>query len=360
MAKRVAVVYHPDILSLDMGEGHPLRGDRYSNFLALFSKLGLDKGPDFEVVSCQAASRGDLLLVHTPEYLREVEKAASEHGCLSVDTPVNPAVVRGSLLAVGGALEAGDRVVDGRNDHAVCFGGFHHAGRDYGGGFCVFNDVAILARSLVERHGKRRVMVLDTDAHTGDGTQEILAEDQSVLVVTMQQDPTTIYPGRGFAHEIGTGEGAGSTMNIPLPLNSGIEQYERVFVELVWPIASEFKPEVLIRNGGSDPHYADELTALGLSVADFRRLGEMVRKTRTGAPLVDMYGSGYNPVVLPYCWMSMLAGTSGINIEVPPVREGQRREVAYTPGLATQKDLELGGTIADVKRHLKPYWKCFQ
>lgn len=360
MSERVAVVYNPDILSLDFGEGHPLRSDRYSNFISLFNKLGLNSSPDFEVVGCQPAAVEDILLVHSADYIKEVEQAAARHGYLSVDTPVNAAVVKGAMLAVGGALEAGRLVAEGRNHHALCFGGFHHAGRDYGGGFCVFNDVAILARALEQRHGKKRIMILDTDAHAGDGTQEVLAADPNVLMVTVHQDPTTIYPGRGFPHQIGEGEGKGFTVNIPLPLNAGLEEYQRCFQELILPLAREFKPEVFIRNGGSDPHYADELTHLGLSVGDFRWLGAMVREAAGGTPFVDMYGSGYNPVVLPYCWMSMLSGTTGINIQVPKIREGNRREVSITPGLATQTDMEMLGTIGEVKKYLRPYWKCFQ
>ena len=360
MAARVAVVYHPDLLSLDFGEGHPLRSDRYSNFLSLFSRLGLDRDPRFEKPGCQPATREDLLLAHAPEYLAEVGKLAQKRGHLTPDTPLSPDIVRGSMLAVGGALEAGRRVSDGSGRHVVCFGGFHHAGHDYGGGFCVYNDVAVLARSLVRRHGKKRVMVIDTDAHAGDGTADIFASDPSVLVVSMHQDPTTIFPGKGFPHEIGSGEGRGFTVNIPLPLMAELDEYQRVFQHLVLPLAREFKPEVVIRNGGSDPHYADELTQLGLSVLDFKWLGMMVHEAAQGAPFVDMYGSGYNPKVLPSCWMALLSGTSGINIQVPKIDEGRRPEIAITPGLATQKDLELLGTIAEVKKNLRSYWKCFQ
>jgi acetoin utilization protein AcuC len=360
MSDRVAVVYHPDILSLDFGEGHPLRSDRYSNFLGLFSKLGLDRDARFETVGSRPATLEDILLAHSPDYMKDVDRTAAEGGYLSMDTPVNPAVVKGTMLAVGGALEAGRRAAEGLNRHCVCFGGFHHAGRDYGGGFCVFNDVAILARALVRRHGMKRVMIIDTDAHSGDGTQEILAEDPEILFVTIHQDPTTIFPGRGFPQEIGKGPGAGHTVNIPVPLNAGIEEYQRCFQQIINPLAREFQPQVLIRNGGSDPHYADELTRLGLSVEDFKFLGVMVREAAAGAPMVDMYGSGYNPAVLPYCWMALMSGTTGINITVPKINEGIRREVAITPGLATQTDLEMLGTIGDVRRYLGQYWKCFR
>jgi acetoin utilization protein AcuC len=360
MSERVAVVYHPDILSLDFGEGHPLRADRYPNFLSLFSKLALDRDPRFEVCGCSPATDEDLLLVHSADYIKEVHELAAQNGFLSMDTPVNPAVVKGAYLAVGGALEAGKRAVEGRNHHCVCFGGFHHAGTDYGGGFCVFNDVAILARALMRRHGKKRIMIIDTDAHAGDGTQEILAQEAEVLMVTLHQDPTTIYPGRGFPHEIGMGKGTGFTVNIPLPLNAGMEEYQRCFQDIINPLAREFSPEIVIRNGGSDPHYADELTQLGLCVEDFKFLGAMVREAAQGAPMVDMYGSGYNSSVLPSCWMALLSGTTGINIRVPKIHEGLRREVSFTPGLATQTDMVMLGTIAEVQKYLRPYWKCFR
>jgi acetoin utilization protein AcuC len=360
MAARVAVVYNPELLALDFGEGHPLRSDRYSNFLSLFSRLGLDSDPRFEKAGCEPAGRDDLLLAHTAGYLDEVDGIAAQRGHLTMDTPLSPDIVRGSMLAVGGALEAGRRVAGGSSRHVLCFGGFHHAGPDYGGGFCVFNDIAVLARALVRRHGKKRVMVIDTDAHAGDGTEDIFASESAVLVVSMHQDPTTIFPGKCFAGDIGSGEGRGFSVNIPLPLMSELAEYQRVFQEIVLPLAREFRPEVVIRNGGSDPHYADELTQLGLSVADFRWLGAMVREAAQGAPLVDMYGSGYNPKVLASCWMAMLSGTSGINIAVPRIDEGRRPEIAVTPGLATQKDFELLGTLAEVKRNLRPHWKCFQ
>ncbi|MEM2869054.1 MAG: histone deacetylase family protein [Thermoplasmata archaeon] len=359
MRGRVALVYHPDILSLDFGEGHPLRSDRYSDFLALFRELGLDRDPRFEVVGCGPASLEDLLLAHSLEYIKEVDEIASRGGFLSIDTPINPAVVRGAMLAVGGALEAGRRVAGGENPHAITFGGFHHAGRDYGSGFCVFNDVAILALDLLNRKSMKRVMIIDTDAHAGDGTQELLASVPEVLKVTLHQDPTTIYPGRGFPHQIGEGEGKGFTVNIPLPVGSGIAQYERSFEQVVFPLAREFRPKVVIRNGGSDPHFADQLTALDLTVADFRRLGALVRTAAGGAPIVEMYGSGYNPEVLPACWISMISGTTGFDIAVPPVQEGWRRERGLTPGLATQKDIELEATLAELRHHLRPYWKCF-
>ncbi len=359
MSERVALVYHPDILALDFGEDHPLRGDRYSDFLALFRSLGLDRDPRFEVVSCGSALLEDLLLVHSIEYIKQVDEVARQGGFLSIDTPINPAVVRGAMLAVGGALEAGRRVVEGLNRHAVCFGGFHHAGRDYGSGFCVFNDVAILARALVRRHGVKRVMIIDTDAHAGDGTQELLASEPEVLKITLHQDPTTIYPGRGFPHQIGEGRGRGFVVNIPLPVGSGLAQYGRCFERIIQPLAQEFAPEVVIRNGGSDPHFADQLTSLDLTAADFRALGAMVRRAALGAPMVDMYGSGYNPAVLPACWMSMLSGTTGIDLKFPAVREGHRSEPSATPGRATQLDLELEATLAELRSHLRPFWTCF-
>lgn len=359
MGGRVALVYHPDILALDFGEGHPLRGDRYSDFLALFRDLGLDRDPRFEVVGCGSALIEDLLLVHSLEYVSEVDEVAGQGGFLSIDTPVNPAVVRGAMLAVGGALEAGRRVAEGLNPHAICFGGFHHAGKDYGSGFCVFNDVAILARCLVRRHNIGRVMIIDTDAHAGDGTQELLASDPEVLKITLHQDPATIYPGRGFPHQIGEGRGRGFVVNLPLPVGSGIAQYERCFEQIVEPLAREFEPRVVIRNGGSDPHFADQLTSLDLTVSDFRALGAMVRRAAGGAPIVDMYGSGYNPAVLPSCWMSMVSGTTGIDLKIPPVREGHRSEPAATPGRATQVDIELEATLAELRGHLRPFWRCF-
>ena len=169
------------------------------------------------------------------------------------------------------------------------------------------------------------------------------------------QDPKTLYPGTGFATQIGRGNGEGYTVNISMPVYAGYDSYQLVFEELVSPITEEFKPQIIIRNGGSDPHFADELTNLGLTVEGFKMIGEKVRlmssKTCDGR-VIDLIASGYNKEVLPHSWLAYIAGLTGIQISLEePVAIPKR----------FKEDLSLDKTkkeIREIKRLLKDFWRC--
>jgi acetoin utilization deacetylase AcuC-like enzyme len=120
--------------------------------------------------------------------------------------------------------------------------------------------------------------------------------------------PSTIYPGKGFTWETGEGEGEGYNVNVPLPPGTGDATYLYALREIFVPLAEEFKPEIIIANGGSDAHFADMLGNLGLTVKGFFGLSRLVRETANkvcGGRLVLMIGSGYNPAVLPLCWYAL-------------------------------------------------------
>jgi acetoin utilization protein AcuC len=231
-------------------------------------------------------------------------------------------------------------------------GGLHHAKPSYGEGFCLYNDVAFCALYLMQDYKLDRILILDTDAHAGNGTAEYFYEDKRVLLIDLHQDPRTLYPGTGFAHQIGAGEGKGFTINIPLPPYAGYDSYQLVFDTLVQPIAEEFNPQVIIRNGGSDPHFNDGLTSLGLSVSGFRMIGEKVSEMAQicDDKVIDLIASGYNREVLPYSWLALLSGLAGIElkIEEPWIIAQQ---IKTDPAFA-----ETEQVVKEVKHHLKDYW----
>ena len=170
---------------------------------------------------------------------------------------------------------AADLIQAGTYQKVVCIGGnMHHAKPNYGEGFCIYNDNAFAARYLMEKYKLERILILDTDAHQGNGTCEYFYDDPRVLFIDLHQDPRTIYPGTGFANEIGSGKGKGFTINIPLPVHAGYDSYKLALEAVVLPVAEEFKPQIIIRNGGSDPHFADGLTNLGLTVKGFRMIAK--------------------------------------------------------------------------------------
>ncbi len=354
---KTGLVFHEKYGQYDLGIEHPYRGDRFANAIKFFKDHGLLELSNVRLLKPVPASREDLLRVHDEDYVDLIFRLAEENKPYDVETPVSPSILEAALLIVGGALEAGKNIYDGKVLRAVALGGgYHHAGRNYGGGFCLFNDVAVLIEYLREKYGIKRFLVLDHDVHFGNGTSDIYYEDSSVLFISLHQDPKTIYPGTGFVEQVGKGEGEGFNINVPLPPGTGDITYLRALKEIFVPLALEFKPEIIVSNGGSDPHFADLLGNLALTVKGFfklsRVIGETAEKVCYGK-WVLMPGSGYNPRVLPACWYALLVGAVGandFNIEdehAPPVEPEYCRRA-------------VNNTLRKLKRLLKPYWSCFR
>jgi acetoin utilization protein AcuC len=366
----IAVLYEEGLKEYDFGPGHPFRGDRYEIF-PKFLKAHLTEGTDFLMVPALPASMEDLLLICQKDYIDFVTGyyAAAHEGRsypgnfsqylswdnLPVDRPGD--VEKAARLIIGQAKKACELVQEGQFAKAVSIGGgMHHAKPGYGEGFCIYNDIAFAARYLINKYSLDKILILDTDAHAGNGTAEYFYEDPRVLFVDIHQDPRTLYPGSGFIYQMGSGPAKGFNINIPMPVYAGDDAYEMVFNQIVLPVTAEFKPQIIIRNGGSDPHFNDGLTNLGVSLGGFHMIGDKVRQMAEvcQGKEVDMIGSGYNPQILPYGWLALLTGVAGISLEqVEPKAPPQR----------VTEDYSVEGTaevIAEVKRFLKDYWKSLR
>jgi acetoin utilization protein AcuC len=352
----LTVVYTDNIKGYDFGAGHPFRSDRYVNFMNLLRA----KVEGFEEIEPRRASDQELMLVHDRSYIQDLVAASDgawipSYTYMSEDTPLQPGMERAARFIVGASMTAAELVSKSGVTHAVGVGGgLHHARRDYAAGFCIYNDVAISALNLLENHGLERILVLDTDAHAGDGTCHILYQEPRVLFIDLHQDPRTLYPGTGFAHEIGEGKGKGFTVNIPLPPGASDQAFEYALDHVFAPLAEEFRPQIIIRNGGSDPHFADELTDLGLTLEGFTMIGRKVKEVAERVcegRRVDLLGSGYNQTILPLAWLALVAGGADLDL------------VFKEPFLfQLQKDSGLEETkqaVEEVKRNLRGYWKCF-
>jgi acetoin utilization protein AcuC len=281
---------------------------------------------------------------------------AEENRPYDFETPVSQEILEAALLVVGGAIKCGKTVFEGKAERAVSIGGgYHHAGRNYGGGFCLFNDIAILIEFLRTKLEVKRFLVLDYDVHFGNGTSDIYYRDPSVLYISLHQDPRTIYPGTGFVWQIGEGDGEGYNVNVPLPPRTSDATYLHALNEVFVPMAEEFKPDIIVANGGSDSHFADMLGNLGLTVNGFFELSQLIRKTAEkvcGGKLVLIPGSGYNPRVLPVCWYALVAGAVGL--------EKIRVENPYTPPKEPSECREtVEKTLDELKRLLRKHWSCF-
>jgi len=356
LSGKVVITYHEKFKQYDLGEGHPFRGDRFINAMRLFESQGLLKLPQIIIVKPNPASRNDLLRVHDEKYVDLIFRLAEERKPYDIETPVSPEILEAAMLIVGGAIECGKAVYDGTAQSAVSIGGgYHHAGRSYGGGFCLFNDVAILVEYLRANYNVKRFLILDHDVHFGNGTSDIYYRDPTVLYISLHQDPRTIYPGTGFVRQIGEGEGKGYNVNVPLPPGTGDETYIYALNEIFVPLAEEFKPEVIITNGGSDPHFADMLGDLSLTAKGFFSLSctiKAVAEKVCGGKLVLMAGSGYNPTVLPICWYALVAGVVGL-------KDIRVKEPYNPPNEPSHCRKTVENTVEELKRLLREKWKCF-
>ena len=357
MTEKIMLAFHEKFKQYDLGEGHPFRGDRFKNAMKFFESQGLFSLSQITLVAPQPASRESLLRVHDVGYVDLIFRLASENKPYDVETPVSPEILEAALLVAGGAVECGEAVFVGKAERAISLGGgYHHAGRNYGGGFCLFNDVAILIEHLRANYNAKRFLVMDYDVHFGNGTSDIYYQDPTVLYISLHQDPRTIYPGTGFAWQIGEGAGKGYNVNVPLPPGTGDSTYLYALKEIFVPLAEEFKPEIIIANGGSDPHFADMLGDLSLTVKGFFNISSLIRATADkvcGGKLVLIPGSGYNPKVLPPCWYALVAGVVGlkeINVKDPynPPQE---------PPFCRKK---VESTIEELRGLLKKKWACFR
>ena len=366
----IAILYQEQLKEYDFGPGHPFRSDRYEIF-PKFLKEHLPEDDNYQVFQAKPATDDDLALICQKDYIdftRDYFKARNlglefngrffQYHSSDNFPPVRPGKLEeAARIIIGQAKLACDLIQTKKFQKVISLGGgMHHAKANYGEGFCLYNDVAFAAKYLMENYGFKRVLILDTNAHAGNGTMEYFYQEPKVLFIDLHQDPKTLYPGTGFVNQIGEGEGRGFTINIPLPMFSGNDSYQLVLEEIVEPVVKEFKPQIIIRNGGSDPHFADELTQLGLTIDGFKMIGEKVRKLAEicHGKVIDMIGSGYNKKVLPYGWLALISGLTGLKIEIKePIPIPQR----------LKKDLALEETkkvISEVKSNFKSFWRCFR
>jgi acetoin utilization protein AcuC len=350
---RIPFFYDPSFASYDFGPSHPFQGSRFGRFMKELRERFPASYARLDIRQAESAGNDLLELVHERSYIDRVTSLEKRRGYLSIDTQLLPGSIDAARLIVGSSVAAAREAA--RTGLAAGFGGLHHAGPAYGEGFCIFNDVAVAAAALL-RDGKKRILIFDTDAHQGNGTMDIFIEEPRVLFISIHQDPRTLYPGRGFADEIGSGPGAGFTVNIPMPAMSGGRMYDLALDEVVFPLIDEFKPEIIIRNGGSDPLYTDTLTNLGLTLDELtsliRRIAEKAKSSNI--PLADLFLSGYGAYVTEG-WLAIIRGILGEAFELS-IAEDMKFVV---PENRARIERVTRAMLDYLKANLKPYWKIF-
>lgn len=324
MSLKPCVVFDEHLIEYNFGSTHPMAPVRIDLTMALATELNVLDGID--VVGAKPASADELARVHTPAYIEEVRKlsdnpvfASPRLGLGTEDNPVFAHMHEASALIAGASVEAARRVWTGQSSRAINIsGGLHHAMPNKASGFCIYNDVALAIAWLLD-NGAQKVAYVDVDAHHGDGVQAMFYDDPRVLTISIHEGPQTLFPGTGFATEVGADGAEGSAANIALPPGTSDAGWLRAFHAVVPPLVREFAPDILVTQQGCDSHMDDPLTNLMLSV-DGQRASYLALKGLAdevcGGKWVAMGGGGYAVVdVVPRAWAHLLAIVAGKPID---------------------------------------------
>jgi acetoin utilization deacetylase AcuC-like enzyme len=354
------IVYHEEFLRHEQHPYHPERRERLAYTDDQLTEEGIWDDARILRITPRPATDAELLAVHDPAYLAFLRKADRSGGVIDMDTLVPKGFLPTALLAAGGTIAAAGAVLEGRvrNAFAMVRPPGHHASRYSGAGFCYLNNIAIMVRA-VRKQGIERVMILDWDAHHGNGTQAIFEDDPSVLFTSIHQSP--FYPGSGSVDEAGIDAGAGFTINMPVPAGSSDEVYSYLIEEVIRPVAGEFAPEFIAISAGQDSHFTDPLTGLALTAGGYAAMMASAVDLATelcGGRLVAVLEGGYSVEGgLPYTNLGVIAALAGMDLS------NIREPLAYLPLLARAKNphaparvREMVGELREVHRE---FWNCF-
>ncbi len=285
---------HPSCLNHLTPEGHPEQPERLKAIAEALNEP-IFKGLTRENASSPAALE-TAYLAHDPDYVRFIAQAVPDHGftTLDADTVLSPGTLSAALHAIGMALQAVDKVIEGKARNAFCAvrPPGHHAEYRCAMGFCIFNTIAIAARYGQRTYGLKRVAIIDWDVHHGNGTQNIFWSDKSVFYGSTHQIP--LYPGTGAASEHGEYH---TIVNVPLQPGDGSTAFQKAFREKIIPPLEIFCPEFIFISAGFDAHWRDPLANLELTEDDFAWATQAlmaVANTHCGGKLVSLLEGGYD------------------------------------------------------------------
>ncbi len=216
------------------------------------------------------------------------------------------------LISTGGAIRAARAVMEKEveKSFAVVRPPGHHAMQTVFGdrGFCIVNIEAIMVEHVRRHYGVRKVAIIDTDCHHGDGTQDIFYNDPDTLFVSIHQDGRTLYPGSGFLDEMGGPNAIGTTINIPLPPNTSDGGFLYTIKEMVLPILDDFKPQLIINSAGQDNHYSDPITNMNFSAQGYAELTSLLK-----ADIAVLEGGYSIEGALPYVNTGIILAMAGLD-----------------------------------------------
>lgn len=304
---RAAFIYEKALSQHVLREDHVLQPTRLEYTYQLLEAYKAFSSTS-RVIVPRPVSDEEILIFHTEDYLKAVKSLSrgerivdpavynfNEEG----DNPPYTGMYEAASRAVGASLTAAEMVARGDVDAAFnVAGGMHHAAPDFASGFCIFNDVAIVIKSLLKQGFK--VAYIDIDAHHSDAIQDAFYSNPQVLKISLHEWGRYLFPGTGEVTEIGESNGKGFNINIPLSPLTDDRVYLRVFKELVPPLVEKFKPDIVVTQLGCDTHYLDPLTHLNLTTEGYT---ETILELRRLSPRwVALGGGGYEIGVVARSW----------------------------------------------------------
>jgi len=368
MLNRKAVfIYSEELEKHRYPAEHPFNTIRAKRVREIVNSMGLLSGDGRREAAPEPIERVVLKKFHSARYLHALKEASEGKfnaealgmGIGTSDCPVFKGLYEGAVLAAGGTLVGARLILSGEAD--VAFnpsGGFHHARPERASGFCYINDVALACMILAEqgfttehaKHAekqldikvknsavsansavKKRVLYLDVDVHHGDGVAYAFYGRRDVMTISLHQNPRTLFPGTGFEDEIGSGEGEGYCVNVPLPIGTFDEAYMKAFEALALPLIGAFKPDVFVFELGADALAGDPLAHLCLTNNVYAEvIGHLLSFEK---PILATGGGGYNVDNTVRAWAlawSIFAGGEGkesLRDKAAAVSEPQREAV---------------------------------
>ena len=334
----MAIFFNDEFLGHVQDPFHPESPERLKGIILKLKEHGLWKN----VIPSKTGRLETLLLVHSDDYVDYIRTCGDCN--LTLDTQVHHETYGIAALSAECAVDAAKYSKEqGKPTFALTRPPGHHAGKDYGMGFCYFNNISIAARHL-QKMGDKKIAIVDVDVHHGNGTQEIFAFDPTILYISTHQ--AGIFPGTGPVEYVGKGEGEGYNVNMPFQSGCGDSTFDVAFEEIIKPVVSQFKPDAMLVSWGMDTHYRDTLASLTLSSEGHVRQAEgLIELSKIcGNRITFMLEGGYDVQALSEVVAGVIGRSEGI--EVP---------LEFTDIIDNSC---LGrGTIVRCKQIASKYWK---
>ena len=339
---------------------------RLIEIMDFLNKKNILKEAEFKLIKPRRATLDQIRYVHEDSLINEVRKAsdlAEKTGSiqsLDMDTDVSPKTYEASLYSVGGNLQAADEILGENITNAFCLvrPPGHHSHTYKCAGFCIFNNVAIVAEYLFREKNIKKIALFDWDCHHGNGTQQIFysgsKSDSGELLMFNSHQYGNFYPGTGNYDEIGTGKGKGKIINYPMPPRAADDVIPLYFNEIVSPICQEFKPEFFLISAGFDTHWTDQLTNMGWTIqapANYLKMIKSISKEYAHNRIILTLEGGYEVDKQAKAVYNCLRV---LNDENDKLIEEKTRTSDKTVLNYINKKL-----IPTLKEKLNPFWNCF-